>query len=438
MFIKYISQAKDNEIILPGELIGQNNLIYKKILLHIGCWQRELSVKYMETLPADVIGLSRILSKNFMLPETLDYKVRFENRNIYLGPVIGMLFVTNHKTLTPEFLSAYKCYLLHYNEVKGLAFIGSFEGINADNQTMKGYFYQPDSDPCFVYGVFPYPDALYRRVNIYGKKFDSLTMSMGERIFNTYFFNKWEMWECLSPYNEINQHLPYTVKLTDINDLVKMLNQYDSVYLKKIFGQKSMGIYKVIKLENGYQFIDRLKRQYIFTSTQEVSEFLKEMTKKNGGYIIQQAINAKSFENRSFDMRVILQKDENKDWTLSGMIARFGGIGNISSNIGLKGIAMGGIEALKKVFNMTEEEAVGKEKEIAGVCSEACDILNKSIGHYADLGIDVVIDENQKIWILEINKLHYHLYPVYALKDRQMYYDIASKPLKYAGALAGF
>jgi hypothetical protein len=438
LFVKYVPDIKDNELILSSELIIANNIVYRKVLLNIGYWKREFSVKYMDNWPIDVIGLSKDLSKDFVLPDSIPYKIRFEDRSIYIGPIIGLLLVTNNKTLTPEFLSIYKDYLLSYNEVKGLIFMGSSEGINTENKTIKGYFYKPDSDESWTSGVFPYPDAIYRRVGISDHKYADLIMHIGDRIFNTYFFDKWELWQCLSPYEEIKQHLPHTEKLTDTDSLVKMLEQHDSVYLKKLFGEKSLGIYRVDKLGNNYQFIDRMRNQNIISSIEELSKFLNEITQKNGPYLIQQTIKVKNFENRSFDMRVVLQKNEKKEWYCTGIIARFGGKGSIASNIGLGGLAMRGQEALKQVFNLEEEAAIMKENEIISVCKEACETLNKTIGHYGDLGIDVVIDENQKIWILEINKLHYHHYPIYALKDKQMYLDIASTPIRYAGALAGF
>lgn len=305
------------------------------------------------------------------MPDTIPYKVRFEDRSIHLGPIIGFLFVTKHKSLTPEFLSAYKCYLLSYTDVKGLVFIGSVEGIDIENQTIKGYFYQPDSDEPWVEGVFPYPGALYRRVGIPKRKFDSLVMHMGDRTFNTYFFNKWELWECLSPYEEIRQHLPHTEKLSNAGVLIKMLETYGSVYLKKISGEKSIGIYKVIKSDNEYEFIDRIKWHYSFECVDAVSGFLDKITQKNGSYIIQQAVQGKRYDNRSFDMRVVLQKDEAKEWSCTSMIARFGGTGSITSNIGLSGLAKRGREALMQVFNLTDEAAAMKEKEIVSICSKA-------------------------------------------------------------------
>jgi hypothetical protein len=438
LHLKYIDDMKSSEIMLSKELLGNHNIIYSKVLLHIGYFKKEFSVKYADSWPAGTIGLPKNFSQDFILPDTIPYKIRFVDRNIYIGPIIGMLFAVKQKTLTAKYLKSYNSYLQNYNEIEGLVFIGSSEGINTKNQTIKGFYYNPSSKDSWIEGVFPYPGALYRRVEIPAKKYDDLIKHIGDRIFNTYYFDKWGLWQCLSPYEEIKEHLPHTERLTDAATLIRMLEQYETVYLKRISGEQSKGIYRVKKIENGYEIIDKEKNMFIITTIEEITQFLEGVTNDFSLYLVQQAIEIVNFENRSFDMRVVLQKNENKQWTCSGIIAKFGGKGSVSSVIRLGGLAMHGKEALLQVFNMSEELAVVKETEIINTCIKACELLNKSIGHYGDLGLDVIIDKNQKIWILEINKNHYHYFPVYALKDKIMYYSIIEKPLKYAKALSGF
>ena len=378
------------------------------------------------------------MTDDFKLPDDIFYKIRFEGRNIYVGPILGLIIVSKHSILTQDFLEKYKPYLTHYNDINGLVFIGSSEGIDVDSKTIKGYYYQPKGDINWIESKFPYPNALYRRIGIADYKYNDLISNIGDKIFNTYFFDKWDLWECLSPYDKIRLHLPHTEKLKDMSLLDNMIATYEIVFLKRTNGEKAKGIFKVFKTERGYHLIDRAKNEKVFKDILEVSKFLKTVEKRNGEYIVQQGLRMKNFEERSFDLRVVMQKDESKQWTFTSMIARFGGSGRVASNIGLDGFAMLGIDAIKKVFNLNDKEVFLKQQEIIVVCKMACDMLDKTIGHYGDLGIDVVIDENQKIWILEINKLHYHPYAVYALKNRQMYYDVAATPIKYANALSGF
>jgi len=98
-----------------------------------------------------------------------------------------------------------------------------------------------------------------------------------------------------------------------------------------------------------------------------------------------------------------------------------------------------GREALQIIFRLSPEQALEKENEMIRICTEACLIIERAYGHFGDVGIDVVVDENLKIWILEINKSHQHDIARYLQKDDpNMYNKLVSMPLEYAKALAGF
>ncbi|MCD8503412.1 MAG: YheC/YheD family protein [Bacillaceae bacterium] len=99
---------------------------------------------------------------------------------------------------------------------------------------------------------------------------------------------------------------------------------------------------------------------------------------------------------------------------------------------------MPGVEAIKKVFDLQERDAFKKEQEMIQACTVICEQLSNCCGNYGDVGVDVILDENQKVWVLEVNKLHDHKFPLYALEDEQMYYKVITTPFEYASYLAGF
>jgi hypothetical protein len=66
---------------------------------------------------------------------------------------------------------------------------------------------------------------------------------------------------------------------------------------------------------------------------------------------------------------------------------------------------------LKAVFNYNEREAFAKEQEMIQACIQVCETLDRCGGNYGDLGIDVIVDIDQHLWILEANKLQDHKYP---------------------------
>ena len=428
MYIRYIEELT-NYILLPSTY---SNLNIYRIILNIGPFKKEVNIKIDNDLKDDVIGLSKDLKDWYYLPEDLIYEVIIKNRNIYIGPIIGILASTSKRNLNDDMLNKLEKYYLDYDNILGLIYVCSSGCINKTNKTIEGYYFNKNK---WIKGIFPYPGALFRRTGISKYLYDDLVLTIGNNLFNSYFFDKWELWDYLSKDKNMRKYLPETKKLISFNDIEEMINKHRYVYLKLINSCKARGIIKVEKINEKYKFIYRLKKEKIL-DIESTLLFINDLIKDN--YLIQQAINIKKYDNRIFDFRVIMQKNQYKKWDCIGIIARFGAKNSIATNFILEGYALSGKEALMKVFKMNEKEAFIKLEEIKDVCLKACSILDKTIGNYGDLGIDLIVDENKKIWILEINKLHDQKYPIYSINDTEMYYKVITNPIKYVKALAGF
>lgn len=436
--IKYIDKCSDRQLLLPEEMIEKFEFLPKKLILNIGSFKRELNIIFTSSLDENCIGLSKTIFKTFSVPDTLEYEVKLEGRNLCLGPVICFLVSIHKKYITASRLENLKVYYNNYNNIKGLIFISASDQINIQNKTIEGFYYNGES---FEEGIFPYPGAVYRKTDIPQCIYDDLINCIGDKLFNSYFFNKWETWETLSPCPLLKEHIPHTKKLDNLETLDEMLKLHQIVYLKQMKGCKGKGIIKAEKTEEGYKFTYRLKGTITISDSQEAENFIKELNegnKRGDYYIVQQSIIVKKYQERPFDFRVVMQKDKAKQWGSSGIIARFGKRKSIATNFLLSGYALPIHDALKKVFKMTEKEIFLKEQEIVSICMEACRVLENTIGNYGDLGIDVIMDSNKNVWVLEINKLHDHKFPLYSINDTEMYHRIISKPFEYAKALAGF
>lgn len=438
MRIKYIDQSDNKNVILPEAMKDSFVFVPKKMILNVGNWRREVDVGFCSELDKDMIGISKTIFKEFTVPDKLDYEVRIEGRNLCLGPVICYLLETQRKHITTDRLENLKVYYNSYDSIKGLVFISAVDQINLSDKTIGGFYY---NEGTWEEGTFPYPGALYRKAEIPEEIYKDIINQIGDRLFNSYFFDKWETWEVLSQDPHLSEHIPYTEKLEGLEALDRVLQMYKTVYLKQARGYKAKGIIKVENTDEGYQFTYRLKGVNTISDPDEAARFIKELNESKRGqnfYLMQQAIVVRKYQNRPFDFRVVMQKDKSTQWNCSGIIARFGKRKSIATNFLLSGYALPVYDALKRVFKMTEREIFQKEQEIISVCMEVCKVLEKSIGNYGDLGIDVMIDENKKVWVLEVNKTHDHRFPLYSINDTQMYYKVISKPFEYAKALAGF
>lgn len=396
-----------------------------------------MRVLFSERLSVRTIGLSTHLFPGLTFPDHLPYECQLQNTTLLLGPVIGM--IVGRQGISDDTFEEFESYLAKYETIKGLIYLCAESGIHTARKTIEGYYYDPhetEDNKRWKQGVFPYPGAIYRRVLLKDSIYYDLARELRGRIFNSYLFNKFEMWNVLSREPSILPHLPDTAILKGSESLNHMLTKHKSVYLKPIYGGYGLGILKVDKNEEGFRFYNSLEVDKHTKSLVDLEDDLQQLVK--GYYLVQQAVPL-TYEDRQVDFRVILQKDKSKTWKSSGMVARFGRIERIYTNE-VSGVAMG-VEALQEIFSITEQEAIGIEHGITYLCIKASRLLEKqyaAYGEYGDLGIDVIVDQHQHIWLLEVNKFHEHDIGLYIDSDPELYERMVTTPLEYAKALAGF
>ncbi|MCA0755426.1 YheC/YheD family protein [Paenibacillus sp. N4] len=429
--IKWIPGLKSNQILLPRQVDSPSSTV-----LHFGAWKKKMQVGFSENQPQDSIGLSVALKNEVTMPDTLPYEMYTAEKGLHLGPVIALL--VSVKGLTPELLNEYRCYFTNYQSIKGLIYLCSVNGINPRNKTVEGYYYNPkaegDNAP-WTKGTFPYPGVVYRRIRINKSSlYDDLNVHTNRKIFNPYYLNKWELWETTRSSPLIRGHMPLTKLLDNMQTLNKMLALYGSVYLKPVNGSMGQGIMKLEKTLGGYLFMSRDTGMSFADNAVKAWAALRRM-QKGKNYLIQQSVALK-YQNKNVDFRVIMQKDGSQQWTCSGVIARFGEDGKFYTN-DVSSISLGR-EALRTVLQLNDEETARKEEEIIKICTSACQLIDHKYGTFGDVGIDVTVDSDLKVWILEINSRHHHTMPSYLKEDPQMYNRVLARPFEFAKAWAGF
>lgn len=341
--------------------------------------------------------------------------------------------------MTRALLEYYRAYVMNCHSLKGLIYVCSLNEINKANKTVQGYYYNPElagggqEDP-WVKGAFPYPGALYRKIRLVNDgRYNDMTGTIRGRVFNSVNFNKWQLQNTLSSDPHVREHLPDTRPLNDLRGLNKMLSLYGAVYLKPVKGSFGLGIKKVDRTKNGYIFIHRKGTKTLIGKRTTANKLLRRL-KASNRYLIQQSV-AFIDNNKHVDFRVIMQKDGTGDWICSGIVSRYGIEGRIYTN-DISSVQPGKV-TLRTVFQLDEDQATEKEREIVSICKQACLVLEKFYGNYGDLGVDVIVDRELKVWLLEMNCQHQPEIAVLQ-EDPQMFYNVTTRPFEYAKSLAGF
>ncbi|WP_174732460.1 YheC/YheD family protein [Mesobacillus harenae] len=436
MQIKWM-EGKNDSVYLNTSLEKRFTVIPNRLNINLGCIKIPVRVIFTNQISKEVIGLSENIKEIVSIPTLLAYEIRLEERNIYIGPIIAICVNKKKKSLTQKVLKRTTSRFRNCSESTGLIYICTVEGINTEKKQIEGYYYDPNAvtrKKKFKKGIFPFPNSLYVRTKIPEKIYHDLLNSMGEKIFNSYFFDKVELWEYVKSEQDLVTHFPDTTTVHDINEVITMLIKHSSIYLKPARGSLGHGIIKII-LKNGEYIIKKHSGEiFIFKSKAELEEWLKKTL--NTKYIVQKGVNLE-FNKQIVDFRIYMQKNKSMNWKSTGYIARFSKEGEVTTNTQNLDVIKNGKETLKKVFNIKEDRVDDIEKYMKSTCTAICEYLDKSVGNFGDVAIDFIIDSDFKIWILEINK-RYFTKTLKQLQDKSLFYEVRSKPLEYARALSGF
>lgn len=431
MKIKWLGGKNASCLYISSKRLLGSRDFPNRVLLHFGKLEKEVMVKVNQLLPQKTISLSANVFDPYSIPTHLPYDIKISGNHIFIGPVIGMIVPAAGR------LDRYADYFREYRNIGGLICLFTAKDIHPIDQTISGYYYDPPvngKSSNWNEIVMPYPDIVYRRV------FSSdiplaFVKEMGDKLFNpTIFDDKWKLWRILFENSAVCRHLPHTQRLNSIHDLDLMLQSNASVYVKRNQTLQALGLFMVQKTETGYLFVDR-DRNEIMIQSNAAPAFINNLI-KNYPYIVQQAVPLK-YHGRHVDFRVIMQKGRTKEWACMGILARFGAKGSVSTNFTEGGKLEAGKPALQQIFRLSKKQAAEKIQEIIQICQKSCERIDQ-FGNFADVGLDIVVDPDMKIWILEINKFHQNNLPLYIPGNREMYINMMRRPFEYAKTLAGF
>lgn len=289
-----------------------------------------------------------------------------------------------------------------------------------------------------VEGRFPLPSALWRRAGFLSlSTHEHLLDRMGNRIFNSSFFDKEEGYRMLCQHPRVGKYLPKTEPFARPDQMLPLLNGPGKAILKQTEGNSGYGLMRVERSEEGYvlRFRERNGAE-LFHTWADVAERLAPVA-GSGKYLLQQAVELPAYQGRLNDYRVMMQKDDRGRWQATGIVGRFGQQGSIVTNFVNAGYALPPEESFQRAFGVGRREAYQMKTDLVRFATMVCEALDDSGGNYGDLGLDVGIDTERRPWLFEVNKLPFHELLLYA-GDPQTYLAVKSGPLLYAAHLAGF
>lgn len=226
-------------------------------------------------------------------------------------------------------------------------------------------------------------------------------------IFNPLFFNKWTLFEWLKKSKLTKKHIPSTRKLSDKLDLRRLLHRHNLLYLKPEKGKAGKGIMRIKRhysKSSPYQLTIQVKktsRSYRYKSITGLKQTIKDYTESED-YIVQQGIVLAHYQQRPFDLRVLVQKNRNGKWSVSGVGARVAGDFSITTHLPRGGRIEEPETILTTAFGTTKAQHIMRKTRKTALAI-ARQVEKGSGQPLGEMSMDLGIDRRGQIWFFEAN-----------------------------------
>jgi hypothetical protein len=257
----------------------------------------------------------------------------------------------------------------------------------------------------------PLPQVIYNRIgrrdqekSVQCKHFFQRLTELNIPYFNERFLHKWEVYNYLLNEPVLSPYLPETKHLKSLADLEQMAEKHSGLYIKPFTGREGSGIIKV-SADNGIYFItypaDEGWQTKKVSSLKQLYSMLKGRIMRRP-YIIQPMISVNEKYKAPVDFRVLCIKDSYSIWKACSAVARVGQKNTIVSNLAKGGSQKQALSILEEIIPSADVPHTERlMHELSLLCAYVLD--RETEGIYGELGIDLMIDNEGRPWILEVN-----------------------------------
>lgn len=424
------------------------NKISDTVILKFGCMQICLKILVLNHgfIDNNKLYLSRDIESYLGVEDgTLLQIKNNSDSELEIGPLIGV-FINQEKVdnlLSGKGVTAYTHFHNTCKNLNGLCCFFSIANIDWGRKSIKGL---TRNNLGWTEHVLPLPKIIYDRNVENNCRVESIELRKRLKdscqiLNNMPKLSKWETIKALEKNSTLIPIIPKTIQYKSCKDLEDSLSTYSRIYLKPDSLSKGKGIFRISKGESeSYKVEYRTTEENhiaTFKNVSDIESLMQQYLAKGNGYIIQQDIYKALFRDNPFDLRALFQKNFEGVWNLSGASGRIAGSGSIITSPRSGGSVEDLEIILREVFNEDFLTQDGIYQNIIYFGREICIRLEEEFGNCVELGLDLAIDVNGKIWVIEVNGKPLKV-SLKRLGNPEIVYRCNRRPIEYAASLSGF
>ncbi|REE89094.1 YheC/D-like protein [Paenibacillus taihuensis] len=229
--------------------------------------------------------------------------------------------------------------------------------------------------------------------------------------------SKWTKTKWLLSDRSLREFVPET-KQFSLKTLKRMTGKYKMLYFKPTGGTGGGGIARIMRSSKGGFHVRKDLRSANVSSRGALYRKLKRIA--NGrSYLLQKGIKLQTSKGRPFDFRMTVQRSKRRKWVPTVMFVKLGKPGKIVTNYH-QGGRLALIEPTLRRSGYNKAQVASYKKQLTKLGMETGRCFDRRTKKLNELGLDVALDREGKLWILEVNTR-----PSYSalksLKDKSFY-----------------
>ncbi|WP_019119425.1 YheC/YheD family protein [Brevibacillus massiliensis] len=346
-------------------------------------------------------------------------------------PVIGILTSREGKRFAEP--AYFRRLIREGRNLGAVVFLFSPDDVRENSRRVRGF--TPAVQGGWEERWYPWPDVAIDRFRYSPtpafKRYAAFRKRSGLLFANNRLAHKWNVHQVLWQDERMRKWLPETYAY-DSSRLQTMLRKHRSVYVKPSNGTGGRDILKIEQKGGGFLLQghnqQRSRRSAELSGARELARWVDRWV-KNKKFLIQQGLDLQLIPGHNVDLRLLIQKNGEGNWSITGAGARVGGKKNIASNLHAGGKAVPAAQFLTPLFGREQAEAI--LRECRDLAFQTVETIENHYGRMMEQGLDIGVDVNGRVWLIEVNpKPGREIFR--EMRQRQNYLESIRKPLQYA------
>lgn len=269
--------------------------------------------------------------------------------------------------------------------------------VDLERKLINGLFYE---NSAWIERETGYPDVVFNAGGTITEKQDLIVDALEKELP----FTSHPIGDKMSVYNRIKKAKTFESYLIPSEDFEEIesaflyIDKYNAIIIKPLAGAKGEGILYIEKKQDDFLLL-YMGTEHLLSENQ-LKDWLGVILLEDETYLIQPFIQSKTKLGESFDIRLHVQKDGEGKWSLTSMFPRIASKGIVAN------VSNGGYTSIITSFLQEQFDEdyfnIKRYLEVFAVqfSTHFDSLYDKPLD---ELGIDVGIDQNNKIWIYEVN-----------------------------------